>query len=102
MAIHKVLRMGDPRLLRVAEAVTEFETPALHSQVRDKFDTMAARDGAGLAAPQIGVNYRLVVFGDEAKPRYHDEEAVPTTVLIFPTLEFLSDEMVEVWEGCLC
>ena len=101
MAIHKVLRMGDPRLLRVAEAVTEFDTPALHSLVQDMFDTMAARDGAGLAAPQIGVNYRLVVFGVEANPRYPDVEAVPTTVLINPTLEFLSDEMEENWEGCL-
>src|SRR3569623_1893991 len=99
MAIHKVIQKGNPRLLRVAEAVTEFDTPALHSLVRDMFDTMAARDGAGLAAPQIGVNYRLVVFGVEATPRYPDAEAVPTTVLINPALDILSDEQEEDWEG---
>lgn len=101
MAVHKVLRMGDPRLLQVAEAVTEFNTPQLDALIQDMFDTMASLDGAGLAAPQIGVGKRLVIFGLEANPRYPDAETVPTTVLINPRLEFLSDEMEDDWEGCL-
>lgn len=101
MAVHKVLRMGDPRLLRVAEAVTEFNTPALDALVQDMFDTMESLNGAGLAAPQIGVNHRVVIFGFEANPRYPEVEAIPVTVLINPELEFLSDEMDEDWEGCL-
>ncbi len=101
MAVHKVLRMGDPRLLQVAEAVTEFNTPQLDALIQDMFDTMASLDGAGLAAPQIGVGKRLVIFGLEANPRYPDAETVPTTVLINPRLEFLGDEMEDDWEGCL-
>lgn len=101
MAVHNVLRMGDPRLLQVAEAVTEFNTPQLDALIQDMFDTMDSLDGAGLAAPQIGVGKRLVIFGLEANPRYPDAEAVPTTVLINPRLEFLSDEMEDDWEGCL-
>jgi peptide deformylase len=101
MTVHKVLRMGDPRLLQVAEPVTDFNTPQLDDLIRDMFETMASLDGAGLAAPQIGVGKRLVIFGVEANPRYPDAEAVPTTVLINPRLEFLDDEMEEGWEGCL-
>src|SRR3569832_2691650 len=101
MGVHKVLRMGDPRLLRVAEAVTEFNTPALDALVRDMFDTMDSLNGAGLAAPQIGINRRLVIFGFEANPRYPEVEANPITVLINPELEFLGPEMDEDWEGCL-
>src|SRR3569832_2940925 len=101
MGVHKVLRMGDPRLLRVAEAVTEFNTPALDALVRDMFDTMDSLNGAGLAAPQIGINRRLVIFGFEANPRYPEVEAIPITVLINPELEFLGPEMDEDWEGCL-
>jgi len=101
MAVHKVLRMGDPRLLQVAEAVTEFNTPQLDALIQDMFDTMDSLDGAGLAAPQIGVGKRLVIFGLEANPRYPDAEVVPATVLINPRLEFLSDEMEDDWEGCL-
>src|SRR3569832_552308 len=101
MGVHKVLRMGDPRLLRVAEAVTEFNTPAHEAQVRDMFDTMDSLIGAGLAAPQISINRRLVIFGFEANPRYPEVEAIPITVLINPELEYLGPEMDEDWEGCL-
>jgi peptide deformylase len=101
MAVQKVLRMGDPRLLQVAEPVTEFSTAELDALIQDMFDTMAALNGAGLAAPQIGVNKRLVIFGVEANPRYPDVEPVPTTVLINPQLEFLGEEMDQAWEGCL-
>ena len=101
MAVHKVLRIGDPRLLEVAQPVTEFNTAQLDSLIRDMFDTMAALDGAGLAAPQIGVGKRVVIFGIEANPRYPDAEVVPTTILINPRLEPLGEEMEEAWEGCL-
>ena len=99
--IRDVLRMGDPRLLRVAQSVPAFDTPALHALVVDLFDTMHARDGAGLAAPQIGVDLRIVIFGFEANPRYPDAEPVPRTVLVNPVIEPLSGEMEEGWEGCL-
>jgi len=101
MAVRKVLRMGDPRLLQVAEAVTEFNTPELDALIQDMLDTMAALDGAGLAAPQIGVSKRVVIFGVEGNPRYPDVESVPTTILINPKMEALSKEMDEAWEGCL-
>jgi peptide deformylase len=101
MAVHKVLRIGDPRLLQVAQPVTEFNTAQLDALIRDMSDTMAALDGAGLAAPQIGVGLRVVIFGVAANPRYPDVEAVPTTVLINPRLEPLGEEMDEAWEGCL-
>ena len=101
MAVRKVLRMGDPRLLRVAEPVGEFNTPELNRLIEDLFETMAALDGAGLAAPQIGVDLRLVVFGLESNPRYPEVEPVPTTVLINPQITVLSEEMDEAWEGCL-
>jgi len=99
--IREVLRMGDPRLLQVAGPVTAFDTPELHALLADLHDTMAALDGAGLAAPQIGVPLRVVVFGIGRNPRYPDAEAVPYTVLCNPVLTPLSDEQEDGWEGCL-
>ena len=99
--IRDVLRMGDPRLLRVAKPVEAFDTPALRELIADLFDTMRALNGAGLAAPQIGVDLRVVIFGFTASPRYPDAEAVPETILVNPVLTPLSDEMEEGWEGCL-
>jgi peptide deformylase len=101
MAVRRVLKMGDPLLYRKADPVQEFNTPALDALVSDMFDTMAAMNGAGLAAPQIGVSQRIVIFSVEANPRYPDVEPVPTTVLINPTLTPIGDEMEEGWEGCL-
>jgi peptide deformylase len=101
MAIREILKMGDPRLLRVAEPVTEFDTPSLHALIADMFDTMHAANGAGLAAPQIGVNLQLVIFGFRKNDRYPDAPAVPETVLLNPVLEPLSDDMEDGWEGCL-
>jgi peptide deformylase len=101
MTIRRVLKMGDPLLLRVAGPVADFDTPALHALIQDMFDTMAALNGAGLAAPQIGVSQRVVIFGVEANPRYPQAEPVPTTVLINPEIEFLTTETEDGWEGCL-
>ena len=101
MTVRRVLKMGDPLLYRKADLVQEFNTPALDALVSDMFDTMAAMNGAGLAAPQIGVSQRIVIFSVEANPRYPDVEPVPTTVLINPTLTPIGDEMEEGWEGCL-
>jgi peptide deformylase len=101
MTIREILRMGDPRLLRVAEPVREFGTPALDALIADMFDTMHAANGAGLAAPQIGVNLQLVIFGFATNLRYPDAPAVPETVLINPVLKPLSSEMEEGFEGCL-
>lgn len=101
MAIRPVLKMGDPRLLEVAKPVTKFDTRELHALVQDLRDTMEALSGAGLAAPQIGVDLQVVVFGVKKNPRYPDAEEVPDTVLINPVLTPLSDEMEEGWEGCL-
>jgi peptide deformylase len=101
MAIRPVLKMGDPRLLEVAEKVQSFGTPALHNLVRDMRDTMESLDGAGLAAPQIGVGLQVVIFGVKLNPRYPDAEEVPYTVLINPVLTPLTDEMEPGWEGCL-
>lgn len=101
MAVREILKMGDPRLLRVAQAVREFDTPELHALVADMFDTMAAAQGAGLAAPQIGVDLQLVIFGFDKSERYPDAPAVPQTVLVNPLITPLADEMVEGWEGCL-
>ncbi len=101
MAVKKVIRMGDPRLLKVTEPVTEFNTVALSKLVNDLLDTVAKHDGAGLAAPQIGINKRVVVFGLEANPRYPEEESIPTTVLINPVIEALDEQMEAGWEGCL-
>ncbi|MDP2831862.1 MAG: peptide deformylase [Pseudomonadota bacterium] len=101
MAIRDILRMGDARLLQVAEKVEAFDTPELHALVADLTDTMHANDGAGLAAPQIGVNLQVVVFGVESTPRYPNAEVVPFTVLINPILRAMSEAMEEGWEGCL-
>lgn len=101
MAIRSVLRMGDSRLLAVAQPVERFDTPELHALLEDMHDTMAALDGAGLAAPQIGVGLQVVVFGLERNPRYPDAEPVPYTVLVNPTLTPIGDEIEEGWEGCL-
>lgn len=99
--IRPVLRMGDPRLLEQAQPVERFDTPELHALLADMRDTMAHLNGAGLAAPQIGVGLRVVVFGVHANPRYPDAEEVPDTVLINPELEPIGDEIAEDWEGCL-
>jgi peptide deformylase len=101
MAVREILKMGDPRLLRVAQPVREFDTPELHALVADLFDTLRAVDGAGLAAPQIGVDLQLVVFGFTHNPRYPGREPVPQTVLLNPLITPLTDELVEGWEGCL-
>ena len=102
MAVHDILKMGDTRLLRVAEPVPAFDTDELHLLVRDMFETMHAVDGAGLAAPQIGVNLQLVIFGTDAiNPRYPDAPPVPRTVLLNPVIEPLGSEEEEGWEGCL-
>jgi peptide deformylase len=101
MTVRRVLKMGDPLLHRVADTVTEFDTPELAALIADMFDTMAALNGAGLAAPQIGVSRRVVIFGVEANPRYPDAEAVPTTVLINPVIDFLTQDTDDAWEGCL-
>jgi len=93
--------MGDPLLFRVAEPVMAFGTPELQTLIADMFDTMAALNGAGLAAPQIGISKRVVIFGIEHNPRYPDAEPVPTTVLINPEIEFLTDDREDGWEGCL-
>lgn len=93
--------MGDPRLLEPARPVDTFDTPELHALLADMHETMLALNGAGLAAPQIGVGLQVVIFGLEHNPRYPDAEAVPQTVLINPLLAPLGDEIVEDWEGCL-
>ena len=99
--IRDVLRMGDPRLLQVSVPVQRFGTPELDALLQDMQDTMAALNGAGLAAPQIGVPLRVVIFGVERNPRYPDAEEVPFTVLCNPQLTPLGAEMEEGWEGCL-
>ena len=101
MTVREILKMGDPRLLRVAEPVREFGTPEMDELITDMFDTMHAANGAGLAAPQIGVNLQLVIYGFKNNQRYPDAPAVPETVLINPVLTPLSDEMEEQYEGCL-
>ena len=102
MTVREILKMGDQRLLRVAKPVTAFDTPELHTLVADMFDTMAAANGAGLAAPQIGVDLQLVIFGfDEKNQRYPDAPPVPATVLINPQITPLDAELAEAYEGCL-
>ncbi len=101
MAIKPVLKMGEPLLLQVARAVEQFDTPELHALIQDMQDTMIALDGAGLAAPQIGVSQQVVIFGFKKNQRYPDADEVPFTILINPQLTPLSDEMAEDWEGCL-
>jgi peptide deformylase len=101
MAVRSILRMGDPRLREVAAPVTAFGTPELDALVADMVETMHANDGAGLAAIQIGVLKRVVVFGVEQNPRYPDADPVPFTVLINPEIHALGDRIEEDWEGCL-
>lgn len=101
MTVRTVLRMGDPRLLQAARPVERFDTPELHALIADMDDTMKALDGAGLAAPQIGIGVQVAIFGVEYNPRYPDAEPVPYTVLINPVLTPIGDEMEEGWEGCL-
>jgi len=101
MTVREILKMGDPRLLLRAEPVTEFDTPAMRELIADMFDTMHAANGAGLAAPQIGVNLQLVIFGFKQNLRYPEAPPVPETVLINPVLTPLSQETAEDWEGCL-
>lgn len=101
MAVREILKMGDRRLLRVAPPVTAFDTPELHSLVADMFDTMAAANGAGLAAPQIGVDLQLVIFGFAHLDRYPDAPPVPRTVLLNPVVTALDEVLEEGWEGCL-
>lgn len=99
--IREVLRMGDPRLLRIAEPVSRFGTPELRALVADMFDTMRHLDGAGLAAPQIGVNLRVVIFGFGRNARYPDAPPVPETVLVNPQITPLDADLEDGWEGCL-
>jgi len=101
MAVKPVLKMGDPRLLERALPVAAFDTPELHALLADMYDTMRALEGAGLAAPQIGVGLQVVIFGVDHNPRYPDAETVPQTVLINPTLQQIDNEIEEGWEGCL-
>ena len=102
MTIREILKMGDARLLRVAQPVPAFDTDALHLLVADMFDTMHAASGAGLAAPQIGVDLQLVIFGtDVVNPRYPSAPAVPRTVLLNPVIEPLGGDEESDWEGCL-
>lgn len=101
MTIREILKMGDERLLRIAEPVTQFNTVALNTLIEDMFETMRAASGAGLAAPQIGVDLAVVIFGFGKNQRYPDAPPVPETVLINPQITPLSDEMESNWEGCL-
>jgi peptide deformylase len=101
MTVRDILKMGDPRLLLQAEPVTQFNTPELHALIADMFETMHAAHGAGLAAPQIGINLQLVIFGFGENQRYPDAPPVPETVLLNPVLTPLSQEFEDGWEGCL-
>ena len=102
MTVREILKMGDPRLLRVAQPVTAFDSDELHLLITDMLDTMRAASGAGLAAPQIGVDLQVVIFGSNARnPRYPDRPIVPPTVLINPVLTPLGEEQESDWEGCL-
>ncbi len=102
MAVSEILKMGDPRLLRVAQKVQLLDSDELHLLVTDLLDTMRAAHGAGLAAPQIGVDLQVVIFGsDERNPRYPDRPLVPRTVLVNPTITPLGQDEESDWEGCL-
>ena len=101
MAVREVLRMGHPVLREKAKPVEAFGTPELRALLEDMKETMAAKNGAGLAAPQIGVSQRIVIFGVDHNPRYPDAEEVPFTVLVNPKLVMLTREVEEDWEGCL-
>lgn len=101
MAVQTVLKMGDPRLLRTAQPVENFATPELRALIDDLFDTMRATDGVGIAAPQIGVDLQVVIFGFDQNPRYPEENGVPETVLINPVIVQMDDDEDDAWEGCL-
>ena len=101
MTVRKILRMGDPRLRQISEPVSTYDTPELHRLIADMEETMAAADGAGLAAIQIGVPQRVVIFGVDHNPRYPDAAAVPKTVLINPIITPQSEAVEHGWEGCL-
>lgn len=101
MAIQPVLRLGDPQLLSIATEVNDFNSTQLDALIEDMFDTMEAENGAGLAAPQIGVGLRVVIFGFDDNPRYPDNDAIPLTVLINPKVTVLNEDKEDGWEGCL-
>ena len=102
MTLHTILKMGDARLLRIAQPVAAFDTDELHLLISDMFDTMRSVNGAGLAAPQIGVDLQLVIFGTDApNPRYPDAPLIPRTVLLNPVITPLGDALEDGWEGCL-
>ena len=101
MTVREILKMGDARLLRIAQPVAAFDTPELHALVNDLFETMHAANGAGLAAPQIGVDLAVVIFGFRHNQRYPDAPPVPETVLINPQITPFDDVEEEDWEGCL-
>ena len=101
MTVREILKMGDPRLLRVAKPVERFDTPEMRELIADMFETMKHASGAGLAAPQIGVDLQLVIFGFSRNERYPEAPPVPRTVLINPVITPLSDDEEEGWEGCL-
>ena len=102
MTIHTILKMGDPRLLRIAPPVIQFDTDELHLLISDMFDTMRSVNGAGLAAPQIGIDLQLVIFGTDApNPRYPDAPLVPRTILLNPIITPVNDAVEDGWEGCL-
>jgi len=101
MTVRTILKMGDPRLLRIAPPVERFATAALRELVADMFETMRSVNGAGLAAPQIGVDLQLVIFGFNRNDRYPDAPPVPETVLLNPVVEPIGDAIEEGWEGCL-
>lgn len=99
--IRDILKMGDPRLLRIAKPVEDIHDPALKAIIADMYDTMRATNGFGLAAPQIGVDLRLLIFGFDASPFHPNEKPIPSTTLINPWIEMLTEEMEEGLEGCL-
>jgi peptide deformylase len=101
MSIKSILKMGDPRLLQKSEVVTDFSSPELKQLIQDLLDTMQAAQGAGLAAPQIGIMKSVVIFGVEQNERYPDAESVPLTILINPKIEVLTGTTQSYWEGCL-
>ena len=101
MTIQSVVKMGNQQLMSPSVAITDFTEPNLKQIVADMHDTMQAKGGVGIAAPQIGYNVRIIMFGFESNPRYRDEKSIPFTVLINPVIEILSDELEDGWEGCL-
>jgi len=101
MAVKQVLRIGDPILNKIADPVTHFDSAELEQLLVDMRDTMQSLNGAGLAAPQIGVSSRVVIFAMQENPRYPDQQPIPETVLINPTIEVISEQQMGMWEGCL-